>query len=150
VSNALGDLLSPVDLANLLIEKLVTALAELDNAGALRNPSCKSQFSSLRVTRSSQTSARESEASLRTGNFLKDLLGDIGGNLVLGQGVGVRERVVYRVPLALLCFIKARLKLDTKLHVRNAQWKMRTPIQVGGLSIPTACVSAMMKDCRVN
>jgi hypothetical protein len=50
----------------------------------------------------------------------------------------------------LLCFIKARLKLDTKLHVRNAQWKMRTPIQVGGLSIPTACVSAMMKDCRVN
>ena len=128
-------------------DQLLDDLRDLDNAGALRNPSCKSQFSSLRVTRSSQTSARESEVSLRTRNFLKDPLGDIGGNLVLGQGVGVRERVVYRVPLALLCFIKAKLELDTKLHVRNAPWKMRAPIQVGGLSIPTACVSAMMKDC---
>lgn len=94
VTNALGDLLSPVDLADLLFEELVTALAELNNAGALRDPSCKSQYSSLRVTRSSQRSARGFEASLRTGDFLKDLLGDVGGDLVLGQGVRVRERVV--------------------------------------------------------
>lgn len=46
MTNALGDLLSPVDLADLLLEELVTALAELDDAGALRDPSCICQYSS--------------------------------------------------------------------------------------------------------
>ena len=108
VTNALGDLLSSVDLADLLFEELVAALAELDDAGALRDPSCKSQYLSLRVTRSSQRSARGFEASLRTGDFLKNLLGDVGGDLVLGQGVGVCERVVCGCQSASLFSIKAR------------------------------------------
>lgn len=51
--------------------------------------------------------ARGFEASLRTGDFLQDLLGDIGGDLVLGQGVRVRERVVCFGSLAPCSFSKA-------------------------------------------
>jgi hypothetical protein len=39
VANALGNLLSLVDLGYLLFKKLVAALTELDNVGALGTPS---------------------------------------------------------------------------------------------------------------
>lgn len=39
MSNALGDLLALENLGDLLLEKLVTSLAEVDNVGALRAPS---------------------------------------------------------------------------------------------------------------
>jgi hypothetical protein len=45
VTNALEHLLAAVDLGDLFVEQLVAALAELDNAGALSNPSCNSQIS---------------------------------------------------------------------------------------------------------
>lgn len=43
MSNALQDLLALVDLADLLSEKRITALTELDNAGILLDPSCACQ-----------------------------------------------------------------------------------------------------------
>ena len=43
VTNSLEHLLAAVDLGDLFVEQLVAALAELDDAGALSNPSCKSQ-----------------------------------------------------------------------------------------------------------
>lgn len=49
------------------------------------------------------------EDSSRTGDLFQDLLGDFGGNLVLGQGVRVSERVICRPQLAFLTGSHARL-----------------------------------------
>lgn len=70
-----GDLLSAVDLGELLLNQLVALLADVDNLGT-------------------------GHAEVRHGS--QDLLGDLGGGLVLGESIGVVEGVVCRQPLALL------------------------------------------------
>ena len=70
-----GDLLSAVDLGELLLDQLVALLADVDNLGT-------------------------GHAEVRHGS--QDLFGDLGGGLVLGESIGVVEGVVCRQPLALL------------------------------------------------
>ena len=69
----LVDLLSAVDLGNLFLNELVALLADGDNLLA---------------------------GDTELGNLGEDLLGDLGGGLVLGEGVGVVERVIYDQRLA--------------------------------------------------
>ena len=66
-SRTLGDLLAAVDLGELLLNELVSLLADVDNVGT-------------------------SNAEL--GHLGQHLLRDLGGRLVLGDGVGVVEGVV--------------------------------------------------------
>lgn len=70
-----GDLLSAVDLSNLLLNQLVTLLADIDDL----------------CTR---------HAELRHGS--QNLFRDLGSSLVLGESIGVVESVIYLQPLALL------------------------------------------------
>jgi hypothetical protein len=67
VGEALGDLLAAVDLGKLLLDELVTLLADGDNLLAGGN---------------------------ELGDLSKDLLRDLSSGLVLGEGVGVVEGVV--------------------------------------------------------
>ena len=64
----LVDLLSAVDLGNLFLDELVALLADGDDLLA---------------------------GNAELGNLGEDLLGDLGGGLVLGEGVGVVEGVIY-------------------------------------------------------
>lgn len=70
-----GDLLSAVDLGNLLLKQLITLLADIDNL----------------CTR---------HAELRHGS--QNLFRDLGSSLILGESIGVVEGVIYLQPLALL------------------------------------------------
>lgn len=65
----LVNLLAAVDLGNLLLEDLVTLLADLDDLGA-------------------------GDAKLR--DLSEDLLGDLTSSLVLGQSIRVVEGVIYK------------------------------------------------------
>lgn len=67
-TRTLGDLLSTVDLADLLLNQLVALVADVDNLGA-------------------------SNAEL--GDLGQDLLRDLSSGLVLGEGVGVVEGVIW-------------------------------------------------------
>lgn len=67
-ARTLGDLLAPIDLGDLLLDELVTLLADLDDLRAGDN---------------------------KLGDFGEDLLGDLGRRLVLGQSIRVVEGVVY-------------------------------------------------------
>jgi hypothetical protein len=94
VSYALGDLLSLVDLGNLLLKQLVTALTELDDASILLDPSC------LSLVQGPIDVAEMPGHGISTGDLLQDLLGDFGGDLVLGKSIRVRESVVCSFQLA--------------------------------------------------
>lgn len=63
----LVDLLSSIDLANLLLDQLITLLADLDNFGARDD---------------------------QLGDLGENLLGDLGSCLVLGKGIWVSQRVI--------------------------------------------------------
>lgn len=63
----LGDLLSSVDLGDLFLDQLITLLADFDNLCAGNN---------------------------QLGHLSKNLLGNLGRRLVLGQSIGVVEGVV--------------------------------------------------------
>lgn len=65
--HTLGDLLASVDLGDLLLEQLVAGLADLDILGARDD---------------------------KLGHLGQDLLGDLSGGLVLGESIGVAQRVV--------------------------------------------------------
>lgn len=67
VGEALGDLLAAVDLGKLLLDELVALLADVDDLLAGGN---------------------------ELGDLSKDLLRDLSGGLVLGEGIGVVEGVV--------------------------------------------------------
>lgn len=67
VRQTLVDLLSSVNLGNLFFDQLVTLLADVDDLGA-----------------------RDDEL----GHLSKNLLGDLSGGLVLGEGIWVSQRVV--------------------------------------------------------
>lgn len=64
----LGDLLASVDLGDLLLDQLVALLADVDDLGAGDD---------------------------ELGHLGQDLLGDLSSGLVLGEGVGVIQRVVW-------------------------------------------------------
>jgi hypothetical protein len=66
-------------------------------ASSLIHPAARSVTS--RHTTVAYVGARDGQ---HTGDLFEDLLGDFGGDLVLGQGVRVSERVVCRVQLAFL------------------------------------------------
>jgi len=69
VGKPLGDLLSSVDLGDLLLDELVSLLADVYDLGA---------------------------GNTESGNILQDLLGDLRGGLVLGKSVGVVEGIVWQ------------------------------------------------------
>lgn len=80
----LGDLLALVDLGNLLLEELVTLLADLDNLLTLE---AQSYIFGVRLL------GRKME-SVRTSDGLEHFVRNLSGGLVLGQGVRVVEGVV--------------------------------------------------------
>jgi hypothetical protein len=84
VGDALDDLLALVDLCNLLFQELVAALADLDDLSALDTPSC------ARLARA----RRAFSETMLTCDRLEDLLGNLSGSLVLGEGVGIGQAVV--------------------------------------------------------
>jgi hypothetical protein len=73
-----------VDLGDFLVKQLVTLLADLDNLLSLQTQSYTRTVS----LRDSKTRGRH------TAHSLENLVGDLGGGLVLGQGVRVVEGVV--------------------------------------------------------
>lgn len=74
ITRTLRDLLSSVDLCNLLLQELVALLADAHDL----------------VTLDAQR-----------GDGLKDLLGDLGGSLVLGESIWVGEGVVWNRMISL-------------------------------------------------
>lgn len=67
IQHTLGDLLATVNLSKFLLDELVSLFAKIDDLGT-------------------------GDAEL--GHVGQDLLGDLGGRLVLGEGVGVVEGIV--------------------------------------------------------
>lgn len=81
----LGNLLALVDLSNLLVKKLVTLLANLDNLLALQAQSCTGLLDRM---------SRRIEGTERTADGFKHLVRDLGRGLVLCQSIRVVEGVV--------------------------------------------------------
>lgn len=82
----LGDLLALVDLSNLLVEELVTLLADLDNLLSLHAKSYRYMLDN--DVRQQKIIAQH------TGNSVKDVVGNLRSGLVLGQGIRVVEGVI--------------------------------------------------------
>jgi hypothetical protein len=82
----LGDLLSLVDLGDLLVEELITLLTDLDDLLSLKAKSY--------IDMSDHRQENEKVRDKHTTNSLEDVVRNLRGGLVLGQGIGVVEGVV--------------------------------------------------------